>query len=217
MIIGVLSIAMATAATARTEDQPTVATVDARRILRGCGAVGKQLAQEPNTMWRAGDSALADHESLRTALGEDLPRTKAMVMIYGAGGHLATSQYSIVVTREVDGRWRGTVVGRSKIWVGDAPYQPFPRKAWTLSVQDGRQLDGLLGNKCLFAEPVIFEGDDSGVSPRDALLIRLEIITPARRHRASFLSGQVKGLTARVVDLSFPKYNDSPPGRNADR
>jgi len=71
-----------------------------------------------------------------------------MVMLYGAGGHLSTQQYSIIVARGDDGVWRGTAVGRSQIWLEDAPFRPMQRAEWTLDAQSGHQLDDAISGFC---------------------------------------------------------------------
>ncbi|RYE93841.1 MAG: hypothetical protein EOO77_44975, partial [Oxalobacteraceae bacterium] len=86
-------------------------------------------------------SAIEDHRALRKAIGEPMPQSPTMVMLYGKGGHLATEEYSIILVRTANGIWQGTAVGRSQIWIKDAPYTPMNRAEWVLDKATGLQLD----------------------------------------------------------------------------
>jgi len=48
-------------------------------------------------------SAIEEHRSLRASLGEPMPQTPTMIMVYGKGGHLATQEHNIVAVRATDG------------------------------------------------------------------------------------------------------------------
>lgn len=70
-----------------------------------------------------------------------MPPAPTMVMLYGRGGHLSTEEYSVILSRGVDNVWRGTAVGRSQIWIKDAPYTLMKRIEWVLDNDKARQLD----------------------------------------------------------------------------
>lgn len=77
-----------------------------------------------------------------------MPQVATMVLLHGKGGHLATREYSNVVARGEDGAWRGTAVGRSQVWIKDAPYSPMERAAWTLDEAKARRLDQAIARRC---------------------------------------------------------------------
>lgn len=93
--------------------------------------------------------------ALRSALHEPMPEAPTMVMLHGIGGHLATTEYSVVLARGDDGVWRGTAVGRGKISIKDAPYKPLKRLEWVLGKDDGRKLDGAISRRCRFDRSVV--------------------------------------------------------------
>jgi hypothetical protein len=82
-----------------------------------------------------------------------MPQSPTMVMLYGKGGHLSTEEYSIILVKAADGIWRGTAVGRSQIWIKDAPYSPMKRVEWVLNEMAGRQLDAAISHPCLLTQP----------------------------------------------------------------
>lgn len=49
-------------------------------------------------------TAVNEHRTLRETLGEPMPTAATMVMLFGRGGHLSTSEYRIVLARRADSR-----------------------------------------------------------------------------------------------------------------
>ena len=92
------------------------------------------------------------HRALRQELGVALPDAPVRVLIYSEGGHLATTRISIVAVRNAGGRWRTDAVGRSRIWVKDAPPSDMPHLARTLSAEDSRAVDVILADPDLWRE-----------------------------------------------------------------
>jgi hypothetical protein len=189
-----------------TTDSETVArAAAARAVLHRCGAVGEQLAAQPDRAWAVSPPAAADHAALRSALHEPMPQGKPRIMIYAAGGHLATDEYSIALERQPDSTWTGTAVGRGKIWVQDAPFYPIPRKQWTLAQDKAQRLDRIVQDPCFYAEPTEFLGDMKEPPPLGMMVVRLEVTTSTASRNTVFLGRDVKGLTAELVDLASPK------------
>ncbi len=121
-------------------------------------------------------STLADHRALRETLNESMPAAATMVMLFGRGGHLSTSEYSIVLARRADGRWDGTAVGRSQIWVKGAPFNPLGRREWTLDQEKSRALDAAIVRRCPAARAVD-DGDSANRMP-DHMGERIDLIRP---------------------------------------
>lgn len=196
------AILLTGSAVVTSEEVPTRAS-QAREVLRDCEA-SEELIGQPDKAWEGPKSALAEHEALRSVLNEPMPESPTRVLVFASGGHLATTQFSVVLEREDDGQWHGTAAGRSRIWVENAPYAPMDRKAWTLSAEKAERLDALLKGRCLYAEPSQFSSISSGPPPRGAMAMHLDIVTPEQRRSAAFLGGEAEGLTAEVMALVLP-------------
>lgn len=124
-------------------------------------------------------STIDEHKALRKALGEPMPQAPTMVMMYGRGGHHATTEYSVVLVREADNVWHGTAVGRSQIWVKDAPYTPLKRKEWALDEEQSRQLDNAISRRCPFDQSAA-SANDSGPPPLGFISRRIDVVQPGQ-------------------------------------
>lgn len=142
-------------------------------------------------------SAVDDHKALRKALGEPMPDTPTMVMMYGRGGHLATTEYSIVLARGADDVWRGTAVGRSQIWVKDAPYSPLNRIEWVLDTAKARQLEDALAHRCPFDRSAK-KVDLSTPPPRGIIYQRIDVVLPGRK-TVTYYADDGDGVIASII------------------
>lgn len=176
----------------------------ARKVLRRCGGTEATLAAEPDSGWSPIADSLPSHQALRTAMGAPMPEGAATVMIHGVGGHLETTEYSIAIARGADGQWHGTAVGRSSVWIKDAPFSTIAPKNWTVPPEKGRRIDAIVDGACLYAEPAQFATNRDEPPPLGVLVMQLSIVTPRGRHRATYLGGQAKGLTAELDALARP-------------
>jgi len=143
-------------------------------------------------------SAIEDHRTLRKAIGEPMPQSPTMVMLYGKGGHLSTEEYSIIVVRSADGTWRGTAVGRSQIWVKDAPYSPMKRAEWALDKAAGLQLDDAISHGCASGGKTAAKPADSGPPPRGFVPERIDVVTPGHAP-STFYSEEGEGKIAALI------------------
>ena len=143
-------------------------------------------------------SAIEDHRALRKAIGEPMPQSPTMVMLYGKGGHLSTSEYSIVVVRAADGTWQGTAVGRSQIWIKDAPYSPMQRADWVLDKAAGLQLDEAISRRCPAGRKAIDKPADSGPPPLGSVPERIDVVTPGHAP-STFYSEEGEGKIAALI------------------
>lgn len=142
-------------------------------------------------------SAVADHKTLRKALGEPMPQVPTMVMLYGSGGHLSTQEYSIVLARGNGGLWHGTAVGRSQIWVMDAPYSPMKRREWILDRNKGGELDAALSRRCPFDRSAV-QVDTSEAPPLGTMSERIDVIQ-AGRTPVTYYATQGDGKIASLI------------------
>ena len=200
-MIALISLALAAAAGPKAAPYPAAAA--ARKQLSRCGRADSALAALPDTAWQPTQDAVQEHKVLRQALGEAMPAAPTMIRVFASGGDLATTAFSIILVRGHNGLWRGTAAGRNQIWIQDAPPTIFPRKEWTLSAKNGRRLDTIIHDRCLYAEPANFY-DRKMAPPVGALAYRLDIVTPSQRRSVSFFGGGVRGLTSEVIELSQP-------------
>ena len=143
-------------------------------------------------------SAIEDHRALRKAIGEPMPQSPTMVMLYGKGGHLSTSEYSIDVVRAADGTWQGTAVGRRQIWIKDAPYSPMQRADWALDKAAGLQLDEAISLRCPAGRKATDKPADSGPPPLGSVTERIDVVTPGHAP-STFYSEEGEGKIAALV------------------
>jgi len=143
-------------------------------------------------------SAIEDHRTLRKAIGEPMPQSPTMVMLYGKGGHLSTEEYSIIVVRSADGTWQGTAVGRSQIWVKDAPYSSMKRAEWVLDKAAGLQLDGAISHRCASDRKTAVKPADSGPPPRGFVAERIDVVSPGHAP-STFYSDEGEGKVAALI------------------
>ncbi len=121
-------------------------------------------------------SALDEHRALRAALGAPMPDAPAMVMLHGKGGHLVTDEYSIILARHADASWHGTAVGRSQIWVKDAPFEPMKRAEWTLDEAAGKTLDRAIARRCPPTPALPRDATPPGPPPRDVIPEKIDVV-----------------------------------------
>lgn len=196
-MLGLLLAAPVAAATPA--ENPAAAAKASRAILQRCGAGEAQFLAYSDSDWTTAGSAAAEQAALRQTLGEPMPAAETMVSVFGIGGDLQTSRYSLVLARGPDGVWRGSFVGESQIWIKDAKPSIFPRKSWVLTAEEARRLDAILADDCFYAEPTDYHHDV--VPGVGNLKFTMETQTPHRQRRAFYVVGDVAGLTKEVKDL----------------
>ena len=130
-------------------------------------------------------SKIESHRALRRSMGEPMPTAATMVMLYGYGGHLATSEYSIVLARGTDGVWRGTAVGRTRIWVQDAPYTPMSRVEWALDPAAGKQLNDSVDRHCPRVDRPYSPSKKPSPPPLGTIFEVLDVVTGDHQHAVS--------------------------------
>lgn len=86
--------------------------------------------------------------------------------------------------RDAGGRWRTDAVGRSRIWVKDAPRSDMPHLARTLSAGDSRAVDAILADPDLWRETSLPIGH-VGPPPLDHALRDIAVFTPGCVRRGS--------------------------------
>lgn len=169
-VLGLIAILSSAATPAPTAD-------DLRRNYQACP--GQDVLQRAFEIgWETRPSQIEAHRALRAALHVAMPEGATRILWYAVGGHLATITFSVVAVRRADGSWHVDGAGQSLIWAEGAQPVPLGRMERDLSVEEGRRLDALLEDPCLYAGPAyLAESDLLG----GGLTHTLEIEMPARR------------------------------------
>lgn len=169
-----------------------------------CREAGSGPSEQPSEDLQTQNNGVDKHRKLRAELGEPMPSAPTMVLLYAAGGHLAISEYSIIVYRSAEGKWNGTAVGRSKTSIEEDRFRPMKKREWVLDDYEADRLEKILDDGCFYSESKTFNGG-GGPPSRDAMFVRLYAITPTRHRSAGYLTGNAKGLTAEVDRLARPQ------------
>lgn len=174
------------------------------RATAQCDEVGDRPREQSREDLPVQSAVLDKHRQLRAELGEPMPNEPTMILLHAAGGHLTTSEYSIIAFRSADERWSGTAVGRSKVWIGGGPFRPMDKTEWVLGAEAAKRLDQILDDSCFYAEPRTFDGE-GGPPSRGAVFVQLDVITPTKQRSVGYLGGDARGLTAEVDRLARPQ------------
>lgn len=174
------------------------------RATAQCDEVGDRPREQSREDLPVQSDVVDKHRQLRAELGEPMPNEPTMILLHAAGGHLTTSEYSIIAYRSADERWSGTAVGRSKVWIEGAPFRPMDKREWVLGAEVAKRLDQILDDSCFYAEPSTFDGE-GGPPSRGAMFVQLEVITPTKQRSVDYLGGYARGLTAEVDRLARPQ------------
>ena len=114
----------------------------------------------------------------------------------------AGTDYSVVLTRGTSGVWRGTAVGRTQVWIQGAAPSIKPRIEWTLSENEGLQLDRILDDPCFYAEPTTLP--IGGAPLIGAMGVHVDTITPTHARSYFSLDGDAEGLMQTLISLTMP-------------
>jgi len=198
-----LGLAVVTAITSTgTAVNPKAVATASREVLRGCGNDEVQFMSAPDDDWTPIAGAGDRHATFRGSLKEPIPASQSTVSIYAVGGDLATTEFSVILTRDGGGVWSGTAVGQTKIWIEGAKPSLMPRKAWVLSDVKGRRLDEVLTDRCFYAEPTSFHNKQApGIG---VLFTSVDVETPGHQRHFFYKGGQVGGLSKELTTLTFP-------------
>lgn len=156
----------------------TLGPVAAERLYRSCAGSSKVLKKATNVSWRPVKSKIEEHRSLRDRLRLSFPSGSDRILFHSLGSHHTTAQFSVVAVRRGDGIWHADAAGETGPGLLQIPTTATPHKAYDLSREESRRLDGLLKDRCLNAAPT-FMRDPNIVS--GGALQTLEIETAGDR------------------------------------
>lgn len=127
-----------------------------------------------------------------------MPDAPMMVMLHGRGGHHSTEEYIVIVARGSGGVWHGTAVGRSQMWIKDAPYTPLARKAWVLGKDKAGELEAAIARRCPIDRSVAMPGE-SGPPPRGYMFERIDVVQ-AGRPTVTYYAAESDGGIAALIE-----------------
>jgi hypothetical protein len=140
--------------------------------------------------------AREEHANLRALVNVNLPIAKTMILIMLSSGHHTFTNLSYVATRDKHGVWTVDRVGRTTNEFPDMPPELEPATRSTLAKEVGMNLDVLVEDDCLYAQP--FMTADNGPPPLNGWSTDLAVITPKREYAGS-ASGPIPSVGGKVV------------------
>ncbi|MBA2935709.1 hypothetical protein HZF05_16620 [Sphingomonas sp. CGMCC 1.13654] len=123
-----------------------------------CAGAPDMLAKGSHLSWKLPSSDIKGHRKLRDALrASPPPETGPRILWFANGGDLATTTFSVVATRDSAGWWRVDGVGSTRVWIADAKPTIMPTIGRTLSEAESREIDALIADPCLTAQPTFVD------------------------------------------------------------
>jgi hypothetical protein len=154
------------------------------------------LARLQNVSWSPQSSRLDDHRKLREELRAPLPEGRSRIL-YWSHQDAPYFDVSLVAVRHANGRWHVTQVGEAEGGIAEAGMARLRGVDGQISVKQGRALDKLLADPCLYAAPTFqayrYPGGGGEIQT-------LEIETPKRKRVASWVLVNTPQQQA-VIDL----------------
>jgi len=163
---------------------------------RVCAALTPYKSRVTFTMEQRVAMAREEHAKLRALANVNLPIAKTMILIMLSSGHHTFTNLSYVATRDKHGVWTVDRVGRTTNEFPDIPPELEPATRSTLAKEVGMNLDVLVEDDCLYAQP--FMTADNGPPPLNGWSTDLAVITPKREYAGS-ASGPIPSVGGKVV------------------
>jgi hypothetical protein len=167
LVIGLIAVAHAAA----------IPPADDRRQLYQACPGQDVLQRATNVEWGTPQSRIDWHRALRDRLHAPLPEGATRILWYANSSHLVTTSFSVIAVRGADGRWHVDGAGETVPWIDGAQPTPMSRMERDLSPEEGRRLDSLLEDPCLYAGPTSLTDPHGLVG---GMAGTLEIEMPAR-------------------------------------
>jgi len=172
--------------------------------LSACPQSRGALANARGAAWAPAPDARAEHRALRARLGVAMPDAPTMVLFHVDSAHHTRWEGSVVAARGEDGRWSVDRIGEESSQLLTIRARVEPRTERLLSAAEGRRLDALLADRCLYAEPDRQAPRDPGSGPT---FFAMHVVTPARSRTVAW-SGRSLGVTGAVADLVLGRGGD---------
>jgi hypothetical protein len=110
-------------------------------------------AQAADVSWAPQASRLAEHRALRERLNKLIPEGASRILFWSSGRHHTLVSFSVIAVRDAHGRWRTSGVGEEGPGLSPIEPTPMPPLERELSQEEGRALDQVLADPCLYASP----------------------------------------------------------------
>ena len=163
---------------------------------RVCAALTPYKSRVTFTMEQRVAIAREKHAKLRALANVNLPIAKTMILIMLSSGHHTFTKLSYIATRDKNGVWTVDRFGRTTNEFPDIPPELEPATRSTLAKEVGMNLDVLVEDDCLYAQP--FMTADNGPPPLNGWSTDLAVITPKREYAGS-ASGPIPSVGGKVV------------------
>lgn len=163
---------------------------------RPCDILTPYRGRVTFTMEQRVAMAREEHKKLRAFANAALPVAKTMVLVMPSSGHHTFTSLSFVATRSNNGVWTVSRVGKTTNEFPDMPPQIEPMIRRTLPKDKGTELDTLVADDCLYAQPFMTSVD--GLPSLTGWQTALAVITPKRKYAGSAF-GPIPSIGGKVV------------------
>lgn len=136
------------------------------------------------------------HRVLRSAVGGTLETAPTMVLLHLVSSHHSTTELSYVAVRRKDGAWTMTKAEQTSSGLLAITPESFAVNPIILAATDGKKLDALIANPCLYAEPQ--NPKMTNLPAVEEWHTALVVVTPSRTHIGRYF-GRMPGLSGEVV------------------
>lgn len=118
------------------------------------GCPGKaQLLKMVGVSWDPRPTKWQDHKALREHLHTPIPEGPTRILFWSFGVHHTSVSFSVIAVRNAQGQWHTNGVGEEGPGLLQIAPRPWGALDRDLSVAQGRKLDHLLADPCLYASP----------------------------------------------------------------
>lgn len=140
--------------------------------------------------------AREEHEKLRALAKAQTPIAETMILIMLSSGHHTFTDISYIATRDKYGVWAINRVSRTTSEFSEIPPDLEPETRSVLSKKAGKDLDTLVADDCLYAQP--FMTADSSIPPLNSWSTQLTVITPTQKY-TGFAFGPIPSIGGKIV------------------
>lgn len=169
----------------------------AERAYANCpGASG--LASATDVSWSPQVSRLPEHRAFRESIKVSMPEGDSRILFWSSGAHHTMVSSSVVAVRDAVGKWHTSGIGEAtSMLAGIKPNRMTLER--DLSPEEGRVLDQLLADPCLYASPT-FQRDPSIVA--GGAEQTMEIETAERRSISSWFGRRTPQQAAVIHQIA---------------
>ncbi|OWK32975.1 hypothetical protein SPMU_13190 [Sphingomonas mucosissima] len=166
----------------------------AERAYANCHGAS-ELAGAIDVSWSTQVSRLSEHRAFRESMKVPLPEGNSRILFWSSGAHHTMVSSSVVAVRDASGKWHTSGIGETtSMLAGVEPNRMTLER--DLSPDEGRVLDQLLGDPCLYASPTFQRNPNIVAGGAEQTM---EIETPKQRWISSWF-GRLTPQQAGVIN-----------------